>query len=118
MERRTSMSKQVKQRKSMTPEGRQRQLVQAAVDLAEKKILDGTASSQVICHYLNLASPSYRNKREREELENELIRAKVENLKSQTNSEKLYANAIKAFAVYNGHDDPEGDFDDEDFEDY
>lgn len=107
-----------RQRPSMNPEGREQQLVQAAVDLAEKKILDGTASSQVICHYLNLASPSYRNKREREELENELIRAKVENLKSQTTSEKLYADAIKAFAVYNGNEElEEDDFDDE-YEDY
>lgn len=105
-------------RPSLTPEGREQQLIQAAVTLAEQKILDGTASSQVICHYLTLASPSYRNKREREELENELIRAKVENLKSQTTSEKLYANAIKAFAVYNGQDEPD---EEEDFygeEDY
>lgn len=103
----------------MTPEGREQQLTLAAINLAEKKILDGTASSQVICHYLQLASPSYRNRREREELENELIRAKVENLKSQTTSEKLYANAIKAFAVYNGQD--EQDDEEEDFygdEDY
>lgn len=106
-----------KQKPSMSPEGREQQLVQAAVDLAEKKIMDGTASSQVICHYLNLASPSYRNKREREELENELIRAKVENLKSQTTSEKLYADAIKAFAVYNGQDLQDEDEEDE-YEDY
>lgn len=101
------MAKKIMQKPSTTPAGREQQLVQAAVNLAEQKILDGTASSQVICHYLNLASPSYRNKREREELENELIRAKVDNLKSQTTSEKLYANAIKAFASYNGQEEPE-----------
>lgn len=108
------MANKIRQKPSMTPVGREQQLVQAAVNLAEKKILDGTASSQVICHYLNLASPSYRNRREREELENELIRAKVDNLKSQTTSEKLYANAIKAFASYNGQEVP--DLEDDEFE--
>lgn len=108
------MSKEIKRRPSLTPEGRERQLAAAAVNLAEKKILDGTASSQVICHYLNLASPSYQNKVRREELENELLEAKVENLKSQTTSEKLYSDAIAAFASYNGY----GSGEDDDEEDY
>ena len=39
-----------------TPEARENQLVSLAVDLAERQLLDGTASAQVITHYLKLAT--------------------------------------------------------------
>ena len=35
----------------------------------------------------------------------ELIEAKTQNLKSIENSEKLYADALKAFRGYSGHGD-------------
>ena len=37
-----------------TPEGRENEMVSLAIDLAEKQIREGTASSQVITHFLKL----------------------------------------------------------------
>lgn len=39
-----------------TPEARENQLIALAVDLAEKQMREGTASAQVITHYLKLGS--------------------------------------------------------------
>ena len=39
-------------RPALTPEARENQLIALAVNLAEKQLREGTASSQVITHYL------------------------------------------------------------------
>lgn len=96
------MKKEQKARPALTPEGREEQLISLAVNLAEKKLRDGTASSQLITHYLKLASP--KNDLEREKLieENKLLRAKTEALQSQKRSEELFEEAIRAMKEYNG----------------
>lgn len=86
----------------MTPEGRENQLISLAVDLAEKQLLEGTASAQVITHYLKLGTTKEKLEKEKLEAENELLRAKAENLSSQKRTEELYENAIKAMRVYVG----------------
>ena len=86
-------------RPALTPEARENQLVSLAVDLAEKQLREGTASSQVITHYLKLGSTKERIEKEILEKQKEL------NLKSIENSEKLYADALKAFRGYSGHGD-------------
>lgn len=91
-----------KSRPAMTPEGRDNQLISLAVNLAEKQLRDGTASSQVITHYLKLGSAKERLELEIKEKEKELITAKTEALQSQKRSEQLFAEAIKAFRVYSG----------------
>lgn len=85
-----------------TPEARENQLIALAVDRAEQQLIDGTASSQVITHFLKLASSKERLEREKLELENELIKAKTENLQSQKNIEELYSKAITAMQTYSG----------------
>ena len=92
-------------RPALTPEARENQLVSLAVDLAEKQLREGTASSQVITHYLKLGSTKERIEKEILEKQKELIEAKTQNLKSIENSEKLYADALKAFRGYSGHGD-------------
>ena len=89
-------------RPALTPEARENQLVSLAVDLAEKQLREGTASSQVITHYLKLGSTKEKEILEKQK---ELIEAKTQNLKSIENSEKLYADALKAFRGYSGHGD-------------
>jgi hypothetical protein len=88
-----------------TPDGRERQLVSLAVDLVERQLREGTASAQVITHYLKLGST--REKLEQEKLrgENRLINAKVENLDSMKKQEELYGEALKAMSRYSGKDD-------------
>jgi len=87
----------------LTPEAREKQIISAAMNLAEEQILDGTASSQVITHFLKLGSTTAKLEKEKAEGELELLRAKVKQLESQAHSEELYANAIKAFQRYSGN---------------
>lgn len=94
-----------KMRPALTPEARENQLISLAVDLAEQQLREGTASSQVITHYLKLGSTKERIEKEILEKQKELISAKTENLKSQKKMDELYAEAIKAMKTYSGHGD-------------
>lgn len=102
-----SSSRRRKMRPALTPEARENQMISLAVDLAEQQLRDGTASSQVITHYLKLGSTKERIEREILERQKDLITAKTENLKSQKRVEELYAEALKAFRTYNGQGDPD-----------
>ncbi len=88
-------------------EARENQLIDAAVNLAEKQLLEGTASPSVITHYLRLASGKERLEREKLERENELLRAKAEAYESNRRTEELYSQAIQAMKSYSGFDEPE-----------
>ena len=90
-----------------SPEARENQLIAAAVNLAEKQLLDGTASPSVITHYLRLASGRERLEREKLERENEVLRAKAEAYESNRRTEELYEKAIEAMRSYSGLDDEE-----------
>ena len=92
---------------ALTPEGRENQLISLAVDVAEQQLLNGTASAQVITHYLKLGTTKERLEKEKLERENELLRAKAEALQSQKKTEELYENAIKAMRVYVGVEEVE-----------
>lgn len=63
----------------LTPESRENQMVYLAVDLAEQQLRDGTASSQVITHFLKLGSTKEKLEKEKLEEENKLLKAKTEN---------------------------------------
>ena len=98
----SSSSKPRKRRPATDPEDREKQLVSLAVDLAEQQLRDGTASSQVITHYLKLGSTKERLEKEKLERENELLRAKTESLQSVQRQEELFEKAIKAMKKYDG----------------
>ena len=98
-------------RPALTPEARENQLIYLATDLAEKQLREGTASSQVITHYLKLGSTKEKLEREKLEEENKLLRAKTENLQSQKNVEETYLNAIKAMKRYSGNGDADEECD-------
>lgn len=104
-------------RPALTPEARENQLIALAVDLVEQRLRDGTASSQETTHFLKLAAQKEKTRveLERAKLENELIRAKTQNLRDQADMKTLYADAIAAMRRYSGHDeepDEEDDYDD------
>ena len=94
-----------KRRPAITPEGRENQLISLAVDCAEKQLREGTASSQVIVHYLKLATAKERLEREQLEERNKLLRAQTEAVKSTKRLDELYENAITAMKHYSGRDD-------------
>lgn len=87
---------------ALTPEGRENQLISLAIDLAEKQLSEGTASSQVITHYLKLGSTKERLEKEKLEKENELLKAKTESLQSAKRVEELYKDALNAMRRYSG----------------
>lgn len=94
-------------RPALSPEARENQLISLAEDLAEQQLRDGTASSQVITHYLKLGTT--RERIEKELLEKQLVltEAKTNALKEQKDMKVLYEKAIKAIQRYNGHADPD-----------
>ena len=98
-------------RPALTPEARENQLIYLATDLAEKQLREGTASSQVITHYLKLGSTKEKLEREKLEEENKLLRAKTENLQSQKNVEEVYLKAIEAMKRYSGNGDVDDEYD-------
>lgn len=89
-------------RPAFTPEAREQQLANLAVNLAEQQLRDGTASSQVLTHFLRIASTEQQRKMEKLEEENKLLRAKTESLQAMQRSEELFAEAISAMKLYSG----------------
>lgn len=104
-----SLSSTKKLRPALTPEARENQLISLAVDLAERQLMEGTASSQVITHYLKMGSMKEKLERERLEEENKLLKAKTEQLKSQKNSEEVYVKVLNAIRLYSGKGGNEDD---------
>ena len=98
-------------RPARTPEGRENQMVALAMDLAEKRLREGTATSQEIVHYLKLGTSREKLEQERLARENELLQAKVEAIASAARTEELYKNALQAMRSYSGQ--PPIDFGDE-----
>lgn len=89
-----------KVRPAISPEADENRMINLAIKAAEKQLLDGTASSQVIVHYLKLASSKERLEQEKAQRELELLEAKTEALKSQKRIDELYEDAIKAMKGY------------------
>ena len=98
-------------RPAATPEARENQLVSLAVELAEKQLLDGTASSQVITHYLKLGSTKEKLDYEFKKKQMDLIEAKTESLQSAQRVEELYKNALEAMRSYSGSISGANDYD-------
>ena len=98
-----------KMRPGLTPEARENQMISLAIDLAEKQLMEGTASSQVITHYLKLGSSKERVEKEILEKKKELIQAQTENLQSIARVEELYTKALDAMRIYSGQAENEDD---------
>ena len=96
-----------KLRPALSPEARENQLISLAVDLAEKQLLEGTASSQIITHYLKLGSTKEKIEKEILMKQKELIEAKTQSLQSVKRIEELYRNALDAMRSYSGQGDPD-----------
>lgn len=100
-------TKKVRRRQApgKTIDARESQLISMAVDLAEKQIRAGTASSQVITHFLKLGSTQMLLEKSKLDKENKLLEAKTEAIHSQKKVEELYANALLAMKTYNGREE-------------
>ena len=95
-------TKHRKLRPALTPEARENQLISLATDLVEKRLIEGTASSQETTHFLKLATQEAKLKLKILEKQEELISAKTESIKSAQRTEELYRDAIIAMRKYSG----------------
>lgn len=105
----TSQPNQIKGplRPANTPESRENQMIALAINLAEQQLREGTASSQVITHFLKLGSTKEQLELEKLKRENRLLEAKSEAIESAARVEQLYEDAIKAFGIYHGDIPPD-----------
>ena len=90
---------------ALTPQAQENRMINLAVNLAEQQLVDGRASSQVICHFLKLGTEKELLERERLRNENNLLEAKTKSLGSLDQIETLYENAIRAFKTYHGEEE-------------
>ena len=109
-----SKGEPTRRRPGTTPKARENQLIAKAVDLAEKQIEAGTASAQVISHFLKLGSSREKLEQERLTQEVGLMKIKAETIASAMRVEELYKQALDAMRSYAGQEpmDDEDDYDD------
>lgn len=103
------VDKKKRKRPALTPEDRENQMISLAVDQAEAQLSEGKAPTQVVIHYLKLATEKQKLETMKLEKETELLQAKTESIKSQKKSEELYAEALKAMRTYAGMDEYDED---------
>jgi hypothetical protein len=80
-------------------------MISLAIDLVEKRLIEGTASSQETTHFLKLATTKARLEREILEKQRDLIVAKTKDLESHQEMKELYAQALNAMRNYSGNGD-------------
>lgn len=110
------MEKQTKPRRKLparSPEARENQLINKAVNLAEKKLDDGTASSQIIALLLSLGTQKTRLEIEKLRSDLRVADARIKAMEAQETSKDLYEKAIQAFRSYSGQE--EDIYEDEDY---
>lgn len=91
-----------KMRPALDPDARENQMISRAMDLAEQQLMDGTASSQVITHFLKLGTAKSRLEKKMLEEQVELTKAKTQSYRSMEQTEALINDAISAMKRYQG----------------
>lgn len=86
-------------------------MISLAFDAAEKQIREGTASSQLLTHFVKLGSMREDVEKQRLEAEVKLLHKKIETMESSVRVEALMDEALKAFRGYSGNPDPEDEYD-------
>lgn len=98
---------------AITPEDREDQLIALAVDLAEQRLRDGTASNQLIAEIMKLGTTKERLQKEKLQRENEMLKAKTEAIEAQKHTDEMYIRALNAMKSYAGFGGVVDDLEDE-----
>lgn len=98
----TSEPKELERAPAKSPEEQEQRMILLAMRQAERDLENGTASSQVVCHYLKLASSKERAEKEKLKEEIKLLRAKSKAIESAERMEKVYDEALAAMKEYTG----------------
>lgn len=101
-----------RRRPATTPEAREQQMIALADALAEKQLREGTASAQVITHYLKLGTSREQLEQEKLRKENQLREAQIEQMASSARVEELYKEALEAMRAYGGQVQVDEGYDD------
>ena len=88
-------------RPTLSPEVRENQMISLAMDLVEKRLREGTASSAETTHFLKLATVKSELEKKKLEAENTLLHA----IQATKDNALLYKKAIKAMREYGGVED-------------
>jgi len=115
----TESGQETKLRPALSPEAWENRQIYLANRLAEQQLMDGTASSQVITHFLKLGTVKAQYEVEKLKAETAKAEAQAEAIKAGKRDAELLEKAMKCFSLYRGkeNEDDEG-FDDEYEEDY
>lgn len=95
-----------------TQEGREAQLINLAMNQAQKQLENGTATSQVLTYFLKLGASIAKLEKAKLEAEVELAKAKVSSIESQQHTEELYQEALSAFRTYTGEEESYEEYED------
>ena len=98
----TSLEDKPTLRPAITPEGREQQLIALAMDLAEQRLLDGTASAQEVTHFLKLGSTKNKLEVEKLKKETELLETGKQSIEVSARMDKMYEDAMRAMQTYKG----------------
>ena len=103
----SSTSKSKMGRPALDPEARENQMINLAINLAEQQLRDGTASSQVITHFLKLGTTKAELEKEKLRIDNKKTEAQIKSLENADNMKDPYEKALKAMKNYAGYGDPD-----------
>lgn len=92
----------VARRPALSPEARENQLIAYAENLAEKQLLEGTASPSVISHFLRLGTVKEKLELERLRNENKLLEAKTKSMEASAVNDEKYEEVIRCMRMYQG----------------
>lgn len=95
-------------RRARSPADRENEVIALAYDLAERQLRDGTATAQVITHFLKLATEKDRLEREILSEQKKLVSAKTESIQSSKRIEELYSEAVASMQRYSGRGSENG----------
>lgn len=94
------MPKDIARAPAQTMEAREAELVDLAMDVAKAQMQNGTASAQVITHFLKIGAIREQMELEKVKAEIELARAKVKAIESAEETAKIVGEAMEAMRSY------------------
>lgn len=99
---------------AITPEQEENEMIALAIDATRQRIMNGTASSAELVHYLKLGTVKARLENDKLREENELLKAKTSAIQSTGDYEKKFQEVLDALKMYRGETDDEEYYDDSD----
>lgn len=85
-----------------TPEAREHQIISLAWDLAEERILDGTASNALLVQCLRMGGSRERKEKELMDARIEQTKIKTQAIEAERRMDEIYAKALDAMRIYSG----------------